>query len=107
MNNGYIKLWTGRRRHFDDPRNQAHKAFNALIQGGAAEIVKRQLIRTFDRFDNDEHCRMLLQIHDAIVFEIREDELDRYVPLIVDSMQSVEPDFGVPFTVGYNKWGEK
>jgi DNA polymerase-1 len=104
---GYIKMWTGRRRHFKYPESESHKAFNALCQGGGAEIVKRALITCDKNLQGDSNCRMLLQIHDALVFEIREDLVDDYSPQIQAWMEKPEgtPDFGVNFDVKVEEWG--
>ncbi len=101
---GYVKMWTGRRRHFENPQEEAHKAFNSIIQGGAAEIVKRTMLRLSDTVDGDE-CRMLLQVHDSVVFEIRKDKVDHYKEKIKEVMEAVEPDFSVKFAVQLKKWG--
>lgn len=102
---GYVRLWSGRRRHFANPSAEAHKAFNSVIQGGAAEIVKRTMIRLSEQVDSDD-CRMLLQVHDSVVFEIKNGTEDHYLPLIQKVMEAVEPDFGVHFAVDVHKWGE-
>jgi DNA polymerase I-like protein with 3'-5' exonuclease and polymerase domains len=49
---------------------------------------------------------MLLQVHDSVVFEIREGMEDHYLPLIKQVMENVEPDFGVKFAVDVHAWGE-
>jgi DNA polymerase-1 len=101
---GFLRYWSNRRRHFRDPQNEAHKAFNSVIQGGAAEIVKHTMLRTA-KVANDNDCRMLLQVHDSIVFEIRNRAEDHYCPLIQETMEQVVPDFGVKFAVDIHKWG--
>lgn len=101
---GFIRLWSNRRRHFSDPQNEAHKAFNSVIQGGAAEIVKHSMLRLAKGVDSDD-CRMLLQVHDSVVFEIRNGMEDIYCPKIKEIMEAVEPDFGVHFAVDVHKWG--
>lgn len=103
---GKIKLWSGRYRHFQWPKDEAHKAFNSVIQGGAADIVEGTMHRLFDTVDNEDECRMLLQVHDSIVFEIRDDLVDHYRPMIIEVMENVEPEFGVRFAVDFHKWGE-
>lgn len=105
--NGKVKLWSGRSRHFYDPEKEAHKAFNSVIQGGAADIVERTMMRLFDQVDRDDECRMLLQVHDSVVFEIRSDLVEKYTALITDVMTNVEPDFGVKFAVEGKKFGAK
>lgn len=101
---GFLRLWSNRRRHFFDPQNEAHKAFNSVIQGGAAEIVKHTMLRLAKEVDSDD-CRMLLQIHDSIVWEVKQGMEDHYIPLIKKVMEDVTPDFGVHFAVSIKKWG--
>src|SRR5207244_3154194 len=58
---GWVRMWNKRRRHFLYPESEAHKAFNAIIQGGGFEIVKRGMIKGWkDGLINDE-CRLDLQ----------------------------------------------
>lgn len=106
---GYVKTWTGWRRHFKDPYEEAHKAFNAIIQGGAAEIVKRSMVRLKDVIDWDE-CKALLQVHDSVVFEIKEGTEDKWLPIIREIMEDVkslhEVFKGCPFPVDIKQWGE-
>lgn len=104
-NKGYLKLWTGRRRHFSNPAEESHKAFNSVIQGGAAEIMKRTMIR-MDKEVDSEDCRMLLQVHDSIVFEVKDTERELILPEIKRVMESVEPDFGVHFACDVHEWGK-
>lgn len=102
---GYIRYWTGRRRHFRNP-DDAFKAFNALLQGGGAEVVKRSMIRAYEEV-TDENCRLLLQVHDELVFEIRDDMLDKYSSGIIEIMEGIPTDFfKVPFKVHGTPWGE-
>lgn len=102
---GYVKYWTGRRRHFQYGEDESHKAFNAVIQGGAAEIVKRTMLRLSEEVDGPD-CRMLLQVHDSVVFEILSDRVDEYTQRIRKVMEAVEPDFGVRFVVDVHPWGK-
>jgi DNA polymerase-1 len=103
--NGKIQLWSGRYRHFQYPQDEARKAFNSVIQGGAADIVERTMLRLFREVDCDD-CRMLLQVHDSVVFEIRRGMEDYFRPKILAIMENIEPDFGVKFAVDMHKWGE-
>lgn len=103
---GFVRSWTTRRRHFRDPQGESHKAFNAVIQTGAADIVKRQMIKYDDREGIDtQECRVILQVHDSLVFEIRKDKVPYYRKVIPQIMEDVEPDFGVPFRVDMHLWG--
>ena len=88
--NKYLRLLSGRRRHFKH-ESEARKSFNSLIQGGAADLVERAMVRIFKRIDNAD-CRMLLQVHDSIIFEIKEDRVMEYVPEIINTMVDHEID---------------
>lgn len=95
----YIRYWDGRKRHFTD-RGEAYKAFNSLLQGGAASVVKNVMV-TLDKEVCDENCHMLLQIHDEIVFEIKEEVYDDYKNRIIEIMEEIPTKlFGVRFKVG-------
>lgn len=102
--NGSLKLWSGRRRHFLYPQDEAHKGFNSIIQGGAADIVERTMSRLFREVNHPQECRMLLQVHDSILFEVKDGLEDKYLPLIQEVMENVVPDFGVKFAVDLHPW---
>ena len=110
-NYGKVGIWSGRFRHFLDPDQEARKAMNSVIQGGAADIVERVMVNCWDRFSKDiPECRMVLQIHDAIVFEIKAEALSYYLDLIRDTMEGVNEyvyDFKVKFAVDGHKLGTK
>lgn len=105
-----IKIWSGRTRHFQYT-SESYKALNSLIQGGAADIVERVMVRAYEELDNPE-CRLLLQVHDALVFEVKEDLADDYAFLIKELMEDVEgiiPEriegaFNVKFAVQVEQW---
>lgn len=82
----YVEYWTGRRRHFFPGGAPTYRAFNAVIQGGEAEIMKRTMIRLQDEVC-DDNCRMVLQIHDAIAFEIKDGLENDYLPRIQKVME--------------------
>jgi DNA polymerase-1 len=95
---GRVRMWSGRYRHFQYP-SESYKALNSIIQGGAADIVERIMVRAFTEIDNPD-CQLLLQVHDSLLWEIRTDQLDKYVPRIKSLMEDVEPkDFDVRFAV--------
>jgi DNA polymerase I len=102
---GYVRMWSYRRRHFADVGAEAHKAFNSVIQGGASDIVKRVMIRLHENVHNVEECRMILQVHDSVWFEIRKDKIDHYRREITNIMEDVRPDFGVKFKIDFHKLG--
>lgn len=103
---GKVQLWSGRFRHFMYPKEESHKAFNSVIQGGATDIINKVTVRLGEEVDNDEECRMLLMIHDSIVFEIRDDVLEDYKKKIKYIMEDIQPDFGIKFRVDIHTFGE-
>lgn len=100
---GFIRYWTNRRRHFESPEMESHKALNAVMQGGAAEIVKRSMIRLDKELDPE--CLMELQVHDSVWFEIPEGQEKKHLPEIKRIMEDVQPDFGIPFKVDIHEIG--
>lgn len=106
-----LRLWSGRVRHFQRAED-SYKALNALLQGGAADVVERVWNHIMDTIDNED-CRVLLQVHDALVFEVREDLVEHYLPIIKATMSDVngicapnsaEPLFPVTFAVEVERW---
>lgn len=99
---GFVRYWTGRTRHF--PWGEGHhKAFNSVLQGGAAELVKRSQLRC--REIQDANCQMVLQVHDEIVFRIRKGQREKYEPEIIERMTSW-PQFPVKFQVEGKLWNK-
>lgn len=85
-----VRIWSGRYRHFRYG-NESYKAMNSIMQGGGADIVERVMIRAFDAFDDGESCMLLLQVHDSLWWEIRNDLLDERIPQIQALMEDIEP----------------
>lgn len=108
---GRLRLWSGRYRHFLSPNSEGHKAFNSYCQGGGADIVERSMVRLKrDGIVDSENCRLLLQIHDEVVAEVREDKVEEYKKAISDSMANVDFDpmlKRVKFAAEAKMWGEK
>lgn len=104
------RLWTGRYRHFKY-KSEAYKAMNSVMQGGAADIVDRVMVHIMENLDNED-CRLLLQVHDALVFEVREDQAEEYAVKIKAMMEDVngicsddgEELFPVRFAVEVESW---
>lgn len=118
--NGFIKLWNGRRRHFNETETYfsswkghhvtengyplAHKGFNSLIQGGAAGIMEQTMLNCYDRYKSgDVNWRMVLQVHDSIWFEIPYETEEDDLAQIKELMEWPSEPFGVPFPVDYKK----
>lgn len=108
----YVEFWTGRRRHF--PKGSSfYRAFNAVIQGGEAEIMKRSMIALNKEICNDD-CKIVLQIHDELAFEIKDGLEEVFLPKAQMVMERIpNEDFcaftGTPvtFRTSVKPWGEK
>ncbi|MFT4551240.1 MAG: DNA polymerase-1 [Verrucomicrobiales bacterium] len=105
--NGYVETMTGRRRHLRDINSSSHvvrsaaerTAINTPIQGTAADMIKIAMVNVAKALDEaDVKSRMLLQVHDELVFDLARDEEDVVVPLVVNAMQSTVP-MEVPIVV--------
>lgn len=104
---GEIKIWSGRKRHFEK-RSDSYKAMNSVIQGGAADIVERIMVKAWKELESDD-CRILLQVHDSITFEVKEELADEYIQRIKDLMEDVNSvtgnvKFDVRFAVDVAYW---
>lgn len=99
-NRGYIIYHDGRRRHFRD-KNDSYKAWNSLLQGGGAQMVKQAMLRCQDFEDSD--CKMVLTVHDEITFDIRREAIPDYEPMIEKAMTDF-PLFDVKFAVEGKEW---
>ncbi|MEZ5443474.1 MAG: DNA polymerase I [Lysobacterales bacterium] len=104
---GYVETLFGRRlvlREINSPRwglraGAERAAINAPMQGTAADIIKRAMIDLDGWLQGQEkEIRMLLQVHDELVFEVREDRLEHYRKGIVERMQGAA-DLAVPLLV--------
>ena len=102
---GEIRMWTGRVRHFNVPEADTHKAMSNLIQGGVAEIVRVAISRLYPAIQ-DLGGRMLLQVHDSVMFEIPDDRLNEALPTIKTIMEDFDfvPRVGVDVEYG-RSWG--
>jgi DNA polymerase I len=96
--NGYVSTLFGRRRYLPDInhknrmiRGEAERmAVNTPIQGTAADLIKMAMIKIHERLERE--CfgtRMLLQVHDELVFEAPEEEEERIVLLVKEEMEGV------------------
>lgn len=106
---GYIRNFYGRRRRLE--KDEIFKAPNALIQGCAADVMKLALIRVDEYLTkNNNLSRMVSVVHDEVILEIHESEVDIVVPMIAELMAD-RTTFRVPITVGCEyspvNWGAK
>jgi DNA polymerase-1 len=100
---GYVEIWSGRRRHFRFPKEEHYKAFNSYVQGGAADLVKQVMVNV-DRDVCNSECSLLLQVHDSLVFEIENGREEHYLPRIAEIMTA--PQFGVHLEVDSHRWSK-
>ena len=94
---GYVETVLNRRRYLKDinsanamVRSGAERnAVNAPIQGSAADIIKLAMINIYNRFEKEGFkSKMLLQVHDELVFDAHKDELDTIRPIIKHEMEN-------------------
>jgi len=110
---GYVETLMGRRRYLRDinsknavVRGQAERnAINTPIQGTAADIIKIAMIQLHDEFEKQQfRSKMVLQVHDELVFDAHQEELDTIQPIIVEKMQhAVDLDVSLKVDVGRGK----
>ncbi len=107
--NGYVETLMGRRRRTPDltsdnsrVRSAAENAaVNTPIQGSAADIIKRAMIDLEARLESsDLRSQMLLQVHDELVLEVPESELDQTRELVRECMEGAA-DLRVPLQVDF------
>ena len=95
--NGYVESLLGRRRYIPElnsPNRQYREfaeraAVNMPIQGTAADIVKLAMIRVHRRLKHGNfNARLIMQVHDELVFEVPETEVNLVVPIIREEMEN-------------------
>jgi DNA polymerase-1 len=119
---GYVNNVFGRRSYFNsindknyNVRNfQERAAINAPIQGSASEIMRLAMIRLDKKLKEQKsiESKMLLQIHDELIFEVKKNEINKMMKIIKEEMVSVANSdyhsFSIPLTVDINSgdnWG--
>lgn len=118
---GFVSTISGRRRPVQGVRDAAARgskrqrllperiAINSVIQGSAADIIKMAMIRVYRRLKNEPwQAKLLLQIHDELVFEAPPEELPRLREMVTTEMTGVYPvsvPLKVDVKVGRN-WAE-
>ncbi len=97
---GYVKTLMGRKRFIPDinSNNQTvvgfaeRNAINAPIQGSAADMIKLAMINIHNRFSKmDIGTRMLLQVHDELLFDVPKTELEEITAIIKEEMELAMP----------------
>ena len=120
---GYVSNIFGRRTHitgindknFNIRNFQERAAINAPIQGSASEIMRMAMIRVSKKLQefNEPNCKILLQIHDELIFEVHKEDIKKYSKIIQEEMSSVKNSdlhsFSIPLLVDINvgnNWGD-
>ena len=108
--NGFVETILGRRRYLKDINSQnsivrgaaERNAINAPIQGSAADIIKIAMINIQNKLSNGNYkSKMLLQVHDELVFDVFKPELNEIINLTRNEMEQAYK-INVPLTVDLN-----
>ncbi len=115
MEHGYVKTLTGRKRRFDfenaNGMMQAtyqRESVNTVFQGSAADLIKLSMNKIELKYKNNQSVKMILQIHDELIFEIEEQYVEQLSGELVDIMENIYK-LEVPLKVGVsigNNWSE-
>jgi len=104
-----VETIMGRRRYLRDINSTNHtvrgyaerNAINSPIQGSAADMLKIAMINIHKDFiDKGIKSKMLLQVHDELVFDVLKEELEIVKPIIESRMKNAIPSLTVPMEVG-------
>jgi DNA polymerase-1 len=110
---GYVETLFGRRRYFGRGRDNAlvtasgsrrlaaeREAINAPIQGTSADLIKMAMSRLFHELETGGYAaKMILQVHDELLLEVPDDELDEVRALVAKVMEGIYPELSVPLEV--------
>ena len=93
--NGFVETLYGTRRYINNINSsnknlqaQANRmAVNTVVQGTAANIIKKVMIKLYDEFKNNDDIKMLLQVHDELIFEVKDEVSEKYMEKIKEIME--------------------
>lgn len=114
---GFIRTMSGRKRRLPDLRCEdfgrkgyaERQATNTSIQGSASDILKRAQIEIHKKLDPNE-CRILVQVHDELLFECKPDLVEKYLPTIKLHMEHpFDKDLRCPLIAEHKiiqRWGK-
>ena len=117
---GYVETLFNRRIYINDSNSKNQKlrgfaerqAINAPIQGTAADIIKFAMIKIHKQLLNKKEISMLMQVHDELVFEIRDENIEEFTKVISPIMETanlpmvpLKVNLKVDIGVG-NNWAE-
>lgn len=114
---GYVKTLFGRKRYISgiDSKNKTIKsqaermAVNTVIQGTAAEVLKKVMVKVYDVLKDKEDIALLLQVHDELIFEVEESSVEKYSEILADIMKNTvqleDVKLNININIGKN-WAE-
>lgn len=113
LENGYVTTLLGRKRFFDfqgaSPllrSSYLREAVNTQFQGSAADLIKLTMIKIEQIYKNNENVKMLLQIHDELIFEIKDEfveEATKNIKNIMETIFTLNVPLKVSLAIG-NSW---
>ncbi|MBQ3437388.1 MAG: DNA polymerase I, partial [Fusobacterium sp.] len=115
--NLYVQTLFGRKRFINsinsknkNEKSQAERmAINTVIQGTAAEILKKVMIKIYDFIKDKADIKLLLQVHDELIFEVKEEKVEEYKEilssLMTETVKLDDVDLEININVG-NNWAE-
>ncbi|MEA2017726.1 MAG: DNA polymerase I [Campylobacterota bacterium] len=106
MQNGYVKTLSGRKRRFDFENatgmmkaTYQRESVNTVFQGSASDLIKLAMLKIDMKYKNSDDVKMLLQIHDELIFEIRDELVDDTTSKLIYIMENISK-LEVPLKVG-------
>jgi len=115
LENGYVETLLNRRRLFDFENAPAmmrasflRESVNTKFQGSAADLIKLSMNKIHEEFYGNDEMKMLLQIHDELIFEVKSEKVEAYAQSLTQIMEGIfqlEVPLKVSVSIGEN-WGE-
>ena len=114
---GYVKTLFGRKRYISgiDSKNKTIKAqaeriaVNTVIQGTAAEVLKKVMLKVYEVLKDKDDIALLLQVHDELIFEVEESSVEKYSKILADIMKNTvkleDVNLNININIGKN-WAE-
>lgn len=114
---GYVKTLFGRKRYISgiDSKNKTIKAqaermaVNTVIQGTAAEVLKKVMLKVYETLKDKDDIALLLQVHDELIFEVEESSVEKYSEVLADIMKNTvkleDVNLNININIGKN-WAE-
>jgi DNA polymerase I len=113
MENGYVKTLFGRKRRFNFENATSmmratyeRESINTVFQGSASDLIKLAMIKIDVKYKNSDDIKMLLQIHDELIFEVKEEKLNEITEKLIYIMENIyklEVPLKVSLSIG-NSW---